>query len=126
MGLDNDSFMKLEKEKFNRYFLDAQQEGNEVYIGEGAAVVVYREDKCVGIQVQEGLAGLPSIVFFDFNDLYLGSQEWMRNLYSILKPENQLGLQPQLTEIIKKSYYHCALWHEEQNILPFIDDNVTF
>ena len=113
---------KEEKEAFDRYFLSAQEKGGEVYLGNGAALVVYKEDKSAGIQVMESLAGLPSMVFCGYGDMYLMSSEFIRDFSLVSKPENRTGIQPQLTDIIKRMYRQCALWHEGEDVLSLLED----
>ena len=115
--------MLFNTENFKKYFLTAQEEGNEVYVGDGAALVIYREDKTIGLQVMEGLVGLPSEVFCDYGHLQAVSSEFIKYLNSVCQSENRVGLQPHLTDIIKKMYRDCALWHEKQDVLSLLEDN---
>jgi len=81
--------MLINNTEFHEYFLNAQREGYEVYIGKGIALVVYEEDKAIAVQ---GL-GFIDKVFCSFEEL--GPLE--RRLKEIRKLENRQGIKESIT-----------------------------
>jgi len=99
----------MTNEDFYSYYLAAQREGHEIYIGDGVALVMY-EDESFGIGSLRPLAGLPSVVFCD-NEF---TQAFLEDLVKIRKEEHRKGIQNSLTKTLRSIYRDLAMWHEEQ------------
>ena len=95
--------------EFRDYFLKAQEEAHEVYIGEDIALVVYDQDKMVGI------CGIcEDAMFLSFEEL---SNLEKQKLANIRTPENRRGIIPGLTEKIR------GLWLDFRDFHEFNDAN---
>lgn len=91
---------------FEEYFLRAQQEGHEVYIGNDVALVVYEQDKTIGIQ---GCGCCD--MFLSFGEL--GDLE--KELAEIRTPDNLKGIQPGLTQKIREMWRRMFNFYESND-----------
>ncbi len=90
---------------FEEYFLKFQQEGQEVYLGEDIALVVYEQEKVIAI---EGVRC--NGIFLSFDEL--GGLE--KNLTEIRSP-NLKGVQPNLTNILFEMWKTLVCFVESKN-----------
>lgn len=101
------------EENFDEYFLRAQKEGHEVYIGEKIALVAYKEERRFGIQKDH--YGPPLVEAAVFASYYELDDVLKNDLLEILKPENREGIKKDLTSKIGSLYCSiiCSLEGED-------------
>jgi len=88
---------------FYDYFLKAQREGYEIYIGEDIALAVYEEDKTIGIQSIEERA-----VFCSYDQL----GDLVDDLAMIRNSENRHGLDKNISPRIWKMWAALQYFHD--------------
>ena len=97
---------------FETYFLRAQREGHEVYLGKGIALVVYKEDQTIGIQCDDRcFLWNVGAVFYQIAD-FAGS-DLEKELLKIRKPENLTGIREDLTSKIGEMYISIVCFIED-------------
>jgi len=124
-------------ENFEEYFLNAQRENNEVYIGEGIALVVYPEEQVITIQCDVGY------FLWDFGPVSCSITDFAgsnleKELLEIRKPENLTGIREDLTSQIRGLYSAIVnfveaqeasaieLYREGLGYNPFNNSQLTF
>lgn len=102
--------------EFNEYFLNAQKEGNEVYIGKGVAMVVYDEGKICIHSADDFLNSSPVLLTEDLPDNWM-KEDWMKDIQNILKeirkPQNMNGINENLTKPLMDLYLDITIIEEE-------------
>ena len=94
---------------FYNYFLKAQREGNEVYIGKDIALVVY-DDQSIGIQpAPGGRFRCFTAVFLTQNLMDSNTKNMLKE---IRKPSNREGINESLTKFLNDLYWRIDEFHE--------------
>ena len=96
---------------FYRYFLNAQQEGHEVYVGREIVMVVYEKDRTIGFQASDNYHGVRafSAVFLSFDEL---DDDERKTIEKIRKPSNRNGINENLTSALSDFYYRLTRYYD--------------
>ncbi|MBI4146220.1 hypothetical protein HY489_02685 [Candidatus Woesearchaeota archaeon] len=97
--------------EFDEYFLNAQRDGNEVYLGEDIVLVVY-ENGGIALQTQH-----PT---FYFNGVFCDAEfipgsDLEQRLNELRRPENRQGIKSELTNRLRQLWNIVQSWHEDND-----------